>query len=74
MSQVEYNLQKTQSSPLSIVFPQKVATLTNKRRSAAVSRETQEHTGNSQSENTFVRGITEEYITQVSEKIEDSVT
>ena len=32
------------------------------------------HTRNSQSQNTFVPGITEEYITQVSEEIENRVT
>ena len=51
-----------------------MATLRNERKLAAVSRETQEHTRKSQSQNTFVPGITEEYITQVSEEIEGRVT
>ena len=41
---------------------------------AALSRETQENARNSQSQNTFVPGKTEEYITQVSEEIEGRVT
>ena len=51
-----------------------MATLKNKRKLAAVSRETQEHSRNSQSQNTFVPGITEEYITQISEQIKGRVT
>ena len=51
-----------------------MATLRNKRKLAAVSRETQEHPRNSQSQNTSVLGITSEYITQVSEEIEGRVT
>ena len=51
-----------------------MATLRNKRKLAAVSRETQENSRNSQVQNTFVPGMTEEYITQVSEKIEGRVT
>ena len=35
--------------------------------------ETAEHPGNCQSENTSIQGITEEYITQVSEEIEGRV-
>ena len=41
---------------------------------AVVSKETQEHPRNSQSEIASVPGITEEYITQVSEDFEGSVT
>ena len=41
---------------------------------AAFSRETQELTRNYQLQNTFVPGITEEYITLVSEEIEGRVT
>ena len=40
----------------------------------AVSSETQEHPRTSQSQNTSVPGIIEEYITQVSEEIEVNVT
>ena len=47
-----------------------MATLRNKRKLAAVSRETEESPRNSQSQNTSVPGITEDYITQVSEEIE----
>ena len=48
--------------------------LSNKRKSAAVSRYTLESGKNGQSQNTFVPGITKEYITQVSEEIEGRVT
>ena len=51
-----------------------MATLRNKRKLAAVSKETQESARNSQSHNTFVPGMTEEYITQVLEEIEGRVT
>ena len=51
-----------------------MATLRNKRKFAAMSRETQEYPRNCQSQNTSVPGITEEYITQVSEEIEGRVT
>ena len=51
-----------------------MATLKDKRKVAAVSREAQEHLGNSQSQNTNVLGITEEYIAQVSEESEGRVT
>ena len=48
-----------------------MATLRNKRKLAAVTRETQEeHPRNGQSRNTSVPRINEEYITQVSEEIE----
>ena len=50
-------------------------TLRNKRKLAAVTRETQEeHPRNGQSRNTFVPRINEEYITQISEEIESRVT
>ena len=55
-------------------FSEIMATRRNKRKLAVVSRETQEIARNSQSQNTFVPGITGEYITQVSEVIEDRVT
>ena len=49
--------------------------LRNKRKRAAVSRETQEYQPrNSQSRNTSVPGISEDYSTQGSEAIEGRVT
>ena len=52
-----------------------MATLRNKRKLAAVTRETQEENPrNGQSRNTSVPRINEEYITQVSEEIEGGVT
>ena len=52
-----------------------MATLRNKRKLAALEKETQEeHPRNSQSRNTLVPRISEEYITQVSEEIEGRVT
>ena len=52
-----------------------MATLRNKRKLAAVIRETQEeHPRNGQSRNTPVPRINEEYITQVSEEIEGRIT
>ena len=52
-----------------------MATLRNKRKLAAVTRETQEENlGNGQSRNTSVPRINEEYITKVSEQIESRVT
>ena len=52
-----------------------MATLRNKRKLAAVTRETQEeHPKNGQSRSTSVPRINEEYITQVSEEIEGIVT
>ena len=52
-----------------------MATLRNKRKLAAVTRETQEeYPRNGQSRNTSVPRINEEYITQVSEDIEGRVT
>ena len=51
-----------------------MATLRNKRKLAAVSRDTQESARNGQSQNTFVPGLTEEYITQVSDEREGRVT
>ena len=57
-------------------FPfKKMATLRNKRKLAAVTRETQkEHPKNGQSRNTSVPRINEKFITQVSEDIEGRVT
>ena len=51
-----------------------MATLRNKWMLAAVSRETQENARNSRAQNTFAPGMTEEYITQVSEEIEGRAT
>ena len=51
-----------------------MATLRNKRKFAAVSRETAENTRNSQSQNTLDPGMAQEYISQVSEEIEGRVT
>ena len=52
-----------------------MATLRNKRKLAAVTRESQEENPrNGQSRNTFVPRINEEYITQVSEEIEGRIT
>ena len=52
-----------------------MATLRNKRKLAAVTRETQEeHPRNGQSRNTSVPRINEEYITQASEEIEGRIT
>ena len=52
-----------------------MATLRNKRKLVAVTRETQEeHPRNGQSRNTSVSRINEEYITQVFEEIEGKVT
>ena len=51
-----------------------MATLRNKRNLAVVSSETQEIARNSQSHNTFVPGMTEEYKTEFSEEIEGRVT
>ena len=64
-----------QSSQLRSIFLSKMATLRNKRKLAAVRRETQEENPrNGQSRNTSVPRINEEYITQVSEQIEGRVT
>ena len=51
-----------------------LATLRNKRKLAAVSRETPENTRNSQSQNTLDPEMAQEYISQVSEEIERRVT
>ena len=52
-----------------------MATLRNKRKLAAVTREIQEeHPRNGQSRNTSVARINEEYITQLSEEIESRVS
>ena len=51
-----------------------MATLRNKRKLAAMARETQKYPRNNQSQNSAAPGITEEYIAQISEKIEGRVT
>ena len=51
-----------------------MATLRNKRKLAAVSRETPENTRNSQPQKTLDPEMAQEYISQVSEEIEGRVT
>ena len=51
-----------------------MATLRNKRKLAAVSREKHENTSNTQLENSLDPGMTQENISQVSEEIERRVT
>ena len=56
-------------------FPSKnMATLRNKRKLAAVSRETPEGSRGSRGQNVFDPELTQEYISQVSEEIEGRVT
>ena len=57
------------------IFPSKMATLRNKRKLAAVTREIQdENPRNGQSRNTSVPRINEDYLTQLSEEIEGRIT
>ena len=51
-----------------------MVTLRKKKKLVAFSRETPEKTGNSQSQNTLHLEMTHEYISQVSEEIDGSVT
>ena len=51
-----------------------MATLRNKRKLAAVSKETPENTENSQSQNRGDPGMAQKYISQISEKIKGRVT
>ena len=53
------------------IFPSAkiMATLRNKRKLAAMARETQEYSRNNQSQNSAAPGITEDYTAQVSEEI-----
>ena len=51
-----------------------MATLRNKRKLAAVSRETPESTRNSRGQNTLDPDLTQDYISQVSEAIERRIT
>ena len=57
-----------QSSPLLKLFL-KMATLRNRRKLAAMSKETQGYPRNNQLQNSSAPGITEEYIAQVSEEM-----
>ena len=51
-----------------------MATLENKRKPAAVSRETPGGTRNSRAQNALDHELTQDYISQVSEEIEGRVT
>ena len=51
-----------------------MATLRNKKKLAALSRETPENTRNSQSQNTLDPEMAQKYISQVAEEIEERVT
>ena len=51
-----------------------MATLRNKKKLAAVSRETPDSTRNSRGQNTPDPDLTQDYISQVSEEIEGRVT
>ena len=51
-----------------------MATLRNKRKLAAISRKTPENTNNNQSQNTLDPERAQEYISQVSEEIDERVT
>ena len=51
-----------------------MATLRNRRKLAAASRETSENTRHNQSLNTFSQGMVEEYITQFPEELVERVT
>ena len=62
-----------QSSPLLNLSP-KMATLRNKRKLAAMAKETQEFPRDNQSQNSSVPGVIEEYIAKVCQEIEGRVT
>ena len=51
-----------------------MSTLRNKRKLAAVARETQEYARNNQSQISAAPGLTEDFRAQVSEEIEGKVT
>ena len=51
-----------------------MATLRNKRKLAAMARQTQEYPRNKQWQNSDAPGITEDYIAQVSEEIKGKIT
>ena len=65
---------KNQSSPLAKIFPSLLATIRNKRKLAAVWRETPESTRNRRGQNSLDPDLTQDYISQVSEEIEGGVT
>ena len=65
----QFSLHNWQSYSIKIM-----ATLRNRRKLAAVLRETPENSRNNQSQNTLNPGMAEKYITQVSEEIEGKVT
>ena len=56
------------------VFPSEMATLRNKRKLAAVSRETPESARSGRTQNILDPELTQDYISQVSEEIEGRVT
>ena len=56
------------------VFPKKMATLRNKRKLAAVSREIPESTRDRRTQNVLDPELTQDYVSQVSEEIEGRVT
>ena len=70
-----YSMQLLQSSTLFQISPFEMATIRNKRKLTTVARESQKKSlKNSQSQNSAVPRITEEWITQVLEEIEGRVT
>ena len=66
-----FNSVFTADRPFSLII---MATLRNKGKLPAVSRETPENTRNSRSQNTFDPKLAQDYISQVSEEIEGRVT
>ena len=70
-----YNLKSNSVFTIDRTFPLRImTTLRNRRKLAAVPRETPENTRNSQSQNTLDPGMAQEYISQVSEEIEGRIT
>ena len=69
-----WNKTSIESYPLTGVSLSSIATLNNRRKLAAVSREKPEYTRNTQSRNTIDPEMAQEYISQVSEEIEGRVT
>ena len=63
-----------QSSPLTEFSLSSVATLRNRRKLAAVSRETPESTWNSRAQNTIDPELAQDHISQVSEEIKGRVS
>ena len=69
-----YKIKKPTHSPQLTELSLRIrANLRNKRKLAAVSRETPADTGNSHSQNTLDPGMAQHYISQVSEEIEGRV-